>query len=558
MVSQGLFNMANKAIEHLNNATNEDKTPQATLKIMTEPQDIVEKANSADHIDVPVEVDETTLLNKTSQGEKPTHHNHGKLWRIFACPPQGIIASVLTKVIMVILLWAVVWSITGPECLPGGNLFGNLILFVCAVLGGKIVGMIKLPHLPPLPGLLGMLLAGFVLRNIPVVSEAIYIDYKWSSSLRSIALAIILTRAGLGLDAKALRKLKAVCLRLAFVPCLSEACVCAVLGHYLLHLPWSWSFILGFVIGAVSPAVVVPCMLLLQKERYGVDKGIPTLLMAAGSFDDILAITGFNTCLGIAFSSGSMLSNILRGFLEVLIGIAAGAAIGLFLRYFPSRDQEDLVMKRSYLLLGLAVFAIFATGVFGFPGSGGLCTIVMAFLAGVGWVDGKGGAEGITANAWAIFQPLLFGLIGAEISVSSLNSYTVGLGIATLIIALVVRILVTFLMVHFSGFNMKEKIFISLAWIPKATVQAAIGSVALDMARIRNDKIAAEYGLSVLTVAFLGILITAPIGAIIIGLLGPKLLCRAKQQKPDCREGTESQTIMPCEHDQRVENDIEV
>ncbi|XP_060707674.1 sodium/hydrogen exchanger 9B2-like [Hemiscyllium ocellatum] len=549
--------MANKNIEHLNNATNEERN-QATLKIISESQAVMEKINSTDHSDAPVEVDETTLLNKISHNESPKSHHHGKLWRMFACPPQGIIASVLTKVIMVILLWAVVWSITGPECLPGGNLFGNLILFVCAVLGGKIVGMIKLPNLPPLPGLLGMLLAGFVLRNIPVVSDAIYIDYKWSSSLRSIALAIILTRAGLGLDAKALRKLKAVCLRLAFGPCLSEACVCAVLGHYLLHLPWSWSFILGFVMGAVSPAVVVPCMLMLQKECYGIDKGIPTLLMAAGSFDDILSITGFNTCLGIAFSSGSMVSNILRGFLEVLIGIAAGAAIGLFLRYFPSRDQEDLVMKRSYLLLGLAVFAIFATGVFGFPGSGGLCTIVMAFLAGVGWVDGKGGAEGITANAWAIFQPLLFGLIGAEISVSSLNSYTVGLGIATLSIALVVRIFVTFLMVHFSGFNIKERVFISLAWIPKATVQAAIGSVALDMARIRNDKTATEYGLSVLTVAFLGILITAPIGAVIIGLLGPKLLHKSNQQDSDHGEGLESKTMTSYEHHQGVENEIEV
>ncbi|XP_072112658.1 sodium/hydrogen exchanger 9B2-like isoform X1 [Mobula birostris] len=545
--------MANRSIEHLNNASNNDKTSQATLK-MIELQDFTGEANTTEPSDVPL--DESTFLNKNRQNEEPIQKHRHKLWKICTCPPQGIIASILTKVIMVILLWAVVWSITGPECLPGGNLFGNLILFICAVLGGKLVGMIKFPNLPPLPPLLGMLLAGFVLRNIPVVSEAIYIDYKWSSSLRSIALAIILTRAGLGLDAKALRKLKAVCLRLAFGPCLVEACVCAVLGHYLLKLPWSWSFILGFVIGAVSPAVVVPCMLLLQKDGYGVEKGIPTLVMAAGSFDDIVAITGFNTCLGIAFSSGSMTSNILRGFLEVLIGVAAGAAIGLFLRYFPSKDQEDLVMKRSYLLLGLAVFAIFATGLFGFPGSGGLCTIVMAFLAGVGWVDGKGGAEAVTAHAWAIFQPFLFGLIGAEISVTSLNPYTVGLGITTLIIALVVRILVTFLMVNCSGFNVKEKFFIALAWIPKATVQAAIGSVALDMARIRNEKTAVEYGMIVLTVAFLGILNTAPIGAVIIGLLGPRLLQKEKEQRPENTE--ESRTILTHGSAQGMENDIEV
>uniref|UniRef100_A0A4W3JED1 Solute carrier family 9 member B2 n=1 Tax=Callorhinchus milii TaxID=7868 RepID=A0A4W3JED1_CALMI len=383
---------------------------------------------------------------------------------------------------------------------------------------------------------LGMLLAGFLLRNIPVVSEAVYIDQKWSSALRSIALAVILTRAGLGLDPKALMKLKAVCIRLAFGPCIVETCAVCVLAHFLLQMPWSWGFILGFVLAAVSPAVVVPSMLILQEEGFGVDKGIPTLLMAAGSFDDILAITGFNTCLGIAFSSGSMVTNIIRGFLEVILGMVIGAIIGFILRYIPSKDQDNLLMKRFYLVLGLCVFAIFAATVFGFPGSGGLCTIVIAFLAGNGWVDGKSEIEGLTGIAWSIFQPLLFGLIGAEISIASLEINTVGLGIATLIIALVIRIFVTFFMVLCAGFSLKEKIFVSLAWIPKATVQAAIGSTALDTARVRNDMISEEFGMTVLTVAFLSILLTAPVGAVIISLAGPRLLQKSNQMAPNNRE----------------------
>lgn len=157
------------------------------------------------------------------------------------------------------------------------------------------MGLIKLPTLPPLPPLLGMLLAGFLLRNIPVISDNVQIRHKWSSSLRSIALSVILVRAGLGLDSKALKKLKGVCVRLSMDPCLVEACTSALLVHFLMGLPWQWAFILGFVLGAVFPAVVVPSMLLLQGGGYGVEKGVPTLLMAAGSFDDILAITGFNT-----------------------------------------------------------------------------------------------------------------------------------------------------------------------------------------------------------------------------------------------------------------------
>ncbi|XP_055152850.1 sodium/hydrogen exchanger 9B2 isoform X5 [Symphalangus syndactylus] len=272
----------------------------------------------------------------------------------------------------------------------------------------------------------GMLLAGFLIRNIPVINDNVQIKHKWSSSLRSIALSIILVRAGLGLDSKALKKLKGVCVRLSMGPCIVEACTSALLAHYLLGLPWQWGFILGFVLGAVSPAVVVPSMLLLQGGGYGVEKGVPTLLMAAGSFDDILAITGFNTCLGIAFSTGSTVFNVLRGVLEVVIGVATGSVLGFFIQYFPSRDQDKLVCKRTFLVLGLSVLAVFSSVHFGFPGSGGLCTLVMAFLAGMGWTSEKAEVEKIIAVAWDIFQPLLFGLIGAEVSIASLRPETVG------------------------------------------------------------------------------------------------------------------------------------
>ncbi|XP_066576836.1 sodium/hydrogen exchanger 9B2 isoform X2 [Amia ocellicauda] len=479
----------------------------------------------------PVVTEETTFLNESAADavRQPAEPSKG-CTRFCACPPAGLLASSVTKVTMALLLFGVVWSITGPQCLPGGNLFGILVLLICAVVGGKLVGLIKIPTLPPLPPLLGMLLAGFLLRNIPVITDAIRIDFHWSASLRNIALAIILTRAGLGLDPKALRKLKAVCLRLAIGPCTAEACAIAVLSHFMLNLPWIWGFILGFVLAAVSPAVVVPSMLLLQKEGYGVEQGVPTLLMAAGSFDDILAITGFTTCVGMAFATGSTLYNVFRGIMEVAGGTIAGVALGFFLRFFPSKEQEDLVMRRSFLLLGFSIFAVFGSHVAGFPGSGGLCTLVLAFLAGVGWADSKGSVANVVGRAWDVFQPLLFGLIGAEISVSSLNPSTVGLGVAVLCAALVLRVLVTFLMVMFAGFNFKEKLFVSLAWVPKATVQAAIGSVALDMARTKQDPELERYGMDVLTVAFLAILITAPIGALVIGLAGPRLLQRPKTE----------------------------
>ncbi|KAL0970532.1 hypothetical protein UPYG_G00243360 [Umbra pygmaea] len=456
------------------------------------------------------------------------------------CPkPHGLLAQVVTTVCMAALLFGVVWSINQKQTSPGGNLFGIISLFLCAVLGGKLVGMIQLPTLPPFPPLLGMLLAGLLLRNVPYVTDAVQIDQAWSAALRNIALAIILTRAGLGLDPTALRRLKAVFVRVAVGPCTVEASTVAVMSHFLMGLPWIWAYILGFVLSAVSPAVVVPSMLLLQKEGYGVEKGIPTLMMAAGSFDGILAITGFSTCLGVAFSTGSTWMNILKGVLEVVGGSVAGLLLGLFICFFPSLDQEDVVLKRSTMLLGLAVFSVFGSRVAGFPGAGGLCTLVMAFTASLGWGAQRAPVAAVLGRFWDIFQPLLFGLIGAEIKISSLNPNTVGLGMACLAVGLVIRVSVIFLMVFFGGFNLKEKLFICIAWLPKATVQAAIGSTALDMARESGDEVLIKYGLDVLTVAVLAILTTAPVGALGIGLSGPRLLSRYIHSDP------EFQTISP-------------
>ncbi|XP_027874104.1 sodium/hydrogen exchanger 9B2 isoform X1 [Xiphophorus couchianus] len=450
------------------------------------------------------------------------------------CPPRGLLASLITKVLLAAVLFGVIVSITEEECLPGGNLFGITVVFLCAIVGGKAVALIQLPTLPPFPPLLGMLLMGFLLRNIPVVTDSVYINFRWSASLRNIALAVILARAGLGLDPKALRKLKTVCIRVAAGPCLIEASTAALISHFVMGLPWKWGFVLGFVLSAVSPAVVVPSMLRLQKDGYGVEKGIPTLLMAAGSFDDILSITGFTTCLGMAFAEGSTLYNLLRGVLEVGGGMVVGILLGFLIQYFPSVDQKHLVMKRSFLVLGLSVFAVFGSNMAGFPGSGGLCTLVLSFLAGLGWGEEKARVGEVISWAWDVFQPLLFGLIGAEIRVNELEGLTVGLGISTILIAVMVRVLFTFVCVLHAGFNLKEKVFIALAWMPKATVQAAIGSTALDMARAKANEEQMKYGIDVLTVAVLAILLTAPVVSLIIGILGPRLLQGPKT--PTCGE----------------------
>nr|XP_012626396.1 sodium/hydrogen exchanger 9B1-like isoform X4 [Microcebus murinus] len=395
------------------------------------------------------------------------------------CPPQGILNVIITNGVTLSMIWCIMWSCSGSEALPGGNLFGLLIIFYSAFLGGKLLEIIRIPSVPPLPPLLGMLLAGFIIRNIPFISDHVRVQTKWSSTLRNTALTVILIRAGLGLDPQALKTLKKVCLRLSMGPCLMEACSAAFFSHFIMKFPWHWGFLLGlsfsFVLGAVSPAVVVPSMLSLQERGYGIEKGIPTLLIAASSLDDIVAITGFNTCMSIVFSEGGIINNILSSVRDVFIGVLAGIILGFFVHYFPSEDQI--------------------------------------------------GVQKILANTWNIFQPLLFGLVGSEVSVSALEPNTIGICVATMSSALCVRILTTYVLMSFAGFSSKEKIFIALSWMPKATVQAVLGPLALETARVSAPHLE-SYARNVMTIAFLAILITAPNGALLIGLLGPKILAR--------------------------------
>ncbi|XP_005112307.1 sodium/hydrogen exchanger 9B2 isoform X2 [Aplysia californica] len=446
------------------------------------------------------------------------------------CPPHSKAGAAIFVAIVFAAAWTTVYSMTGKEALPGGNLFAMLILFMACWCGGYLVGLVRLPPL------LGMLLVGGVLGNAPHINVARDIDPVWSSGCRQIALTIILIRAGLGLDPKALKKLSFVVVRLAFSPCLVETIVDGIASHLILGLPWSWGFMLGFVIAAVSPAVVVPSLLSLSERGYGVDKGIPTLVIAAASIDDVLAITGFGVLLGISFSSGNIVWTLFKGPIEAIVGVLYGIVGGYIIWYIPQKSSKHLILFRSTLLLLLCMMAIFGSKILDWSGAGPLAALSLPFVAALKWrkeyAEGvKNPIEDVVGVLWMIFQPLLFGLIGAEVDISSLDGDTVGLGIAVLAIGLSLRVVVSFLAVFGTDLNLKERFFIPFAWLPKATVQAAVGAVALDTAKAKGDVELEALGKQILNLAVLSILLTAPLGAALIAVLGPMLLNKRETAK---------------------------
>lgn len=358
---------------------------------------------------------------------------------------------------------------------------------------------------------------------------------------------IILLRAGLGLDPAALRQLSFMVVRLAFTPCVVETLVVAVVTHLVLGFPWLWGLMLGFVLGAVTPAVIVPCMLVLSQKGYGVEKGIPTLVIAASSIDDVLAISGFGVLMGITFAEGELWVVILKGPFEVVVGVLYGLVLGALSWVLPVPSENNTDVLRFSLLLAAGVVSLFGSQMIHLGGSGALGCLVMAFVAGFGWrrqgMTEENHVDQMLEKAWIFFQPFLFALIGAEIQVDKLEGSTIGYGLLTLFVSLVFRMLTSFLVVMGGQLNLRERLFVALAWLPKATVQAAIGSQALDYARKTNAGPEEEkLGEQVLTIAVLSILVTAPVGAAAIMLTAPRLLSKPDQDKEKA-VGTAQETL---------------
>jgi len=384
------------------------------------------------------------------------------------------------------------------------------IIILLGLLGGKLAEKLKLP------GLLGMLILGIIIGpyGINLLNERLL---NISEDLRGIALIIILLRAGLSLDKNDLQKVGYPAIRMSFIPGIIEGTVIAFLSTKLLNFTFIQGGILGFIIAAVSPAVVVPSMINLIDKGLGQEKGVPTLILAGASVDDVVAITIFTAFLGLYQGEGvNLYKQLLNIPISIILGIGLGLLIGLILiRLFKIYKIEDT--KQFLILLGLSILLREIENYLE-P------IISIASLLGVmtiGFIIEELNEEiGISLarklnNIWTFAEILLFVLIGAEVNISvALNSGKIGLII--LGIGLVGRSVGVVISLMGTNLNWKERLFSIIAYTPKATVQAAIGAVPLSLG--------VESGDLILAIAVLSIIVTAPLGAIGINSLGDKLL----------------------------------
>lgn len=385
------------------------------------------------------------------------------------------------------------------------------LIFLLGMILGSLFKKLKLP------ALLGMLLTGILLSPhfFNLLDSSIL---NISADLRQIALIIILTRAGLNLDIQDLKKVGRPAFFMCFIPATLEIIGMIILASYLFKLSFLDSAILGTVIAAVSPAVIVPKMLKLMEKGYGKKNSIPQLIMAGASVDDIFVIVLFTAFTGLATTGALSFAEFIKIPTSIILGLLAGAILGkilaLFFEKIHLRDSNKVIILLSIAFL-LVTLEKSITGIIGFSG-------LLAIMAMGGTIKKFRKEVAIRlsnkfSKLWIASELILFVLVGASVNINYLSSTGI-LAIILILGVLIFRMFGVFISLLGTPLDRKERLFSMIAYCPKATVQAAIGSIPLAMGL--------PCGELILSIAVLSILITAPLASFAIDLTYKKLLTK--------------------------------
>ncbi len=390
-----------------------------------------------------------------------------------------------------------------------------LSIALIIIVGFSLGGIFKKFHIP---SLLGMLVAGILLGPyfLNRISDSIL---GISDELREIALIVILVRAGLTLDIRDLKKVGRPAILMCFVPATFEIVGAILLGPLLLGVSVAEAAVIGAMLAAVSPAVIVPKMITLMEEGYGRSKSVPQLVMAGASADDIYAIVLFTAFIGVAKGGRFQASALIAVPISVILGIAAGILLGVLLSFvFKKIHMRDTV--KVLLILGTAMLTVGLEASISkyVPFSGLLAAMALGGTILKTREKVARRISGKFSKIWVAAELILFVLLGAAVDIR----YVLKAGLTAVLLilgAFLIRTAGTWLSLIRSGLNNKEKLFCVIAYLPKATVQAAVGAIPLSMGLASGNMI--------LSIAVLSILITAPLGAIGIDATYKRLLERS-------------------------------
>ena len=383
------------------------------------------------------------------------------------------------------------------------------LIFTVGLILGEIFTKLKLP------GFLGMIITGMILG--PHVLDLISSDIlNISSDLRTMALVVILVRAGLSLDISDLKKIGRPAILMAFIPATLEIIAVVIFAPLIFGIGYLEAAILGSVLAAVSPAVIVPKMIKLMDEKYGQEKRIPHLIMASASVDDIYVIVLFTSFLSMYSSGDLSVASLVEVPIAIIVGVLIGALLGYILSVFFAKFRVRDTVK-VMIIMATAFFVIsFEEFINDFIPMSALLSVMVIGIAFLNQSEERAlRLREKFSRVWVFAELVLFVLVGTKVDLS----VALGAGlfaVLLLFIELSFRLIGVQLSLIKSKLNQKERLFTGISYIPKATVQAAIGAIPL--------MLGVEHGDLILALAVLSIIITAPIGAIGIDLTYKRLL----------------------------------
>jgi len=386
------------------------------------------------------------------------------------------------------------------------------LILLSSVVLGSIFRAIKLPPL------LGMLLVGILLgpHLLNLIAGPIL---EVSASLREIALIVILTRAGLSLNIRDLKIVGRPAIMLCMIPALTEIIGYILFATLFIGTSILESAIIGTVIAAVSPAVVVPRMISLQEEGYGTLHSVPQMVNAGSSMDDIFVIVAFTALVGMAKGGKFDFGIFWEVPVSIVLGIGVGAGVGyllvLFFRHVHTRDTIKIIVMVSLAFLFVTLENALAKYL---PFSAMLAVVTVGVIYNALDPIRSSRLSKKYEKIWVFAEIILFVLVGAEVDLHYV-ARSGGVVVGIIFLALLFRMGGVFLSLIKTPLSFKERLFCAIAYIPKATVQAALGAIPLAMGL--------GCGPIVLTAAVLSIIITAPLGAFTIDLTSHRLLSKA-------------------------------
>ncbi len=390
------------------------------------------------------------------------------------------------------------------------------LIFTIGLVLGEIFGKVKLPRF------VGMIVTGILLG--PFVFNLISVEIlNVSTELRTIALVVILLRAGLSLDVSDLKQIGRPAILMSFIPATLEIIAVVIFAPMLFGISYLEAAILGSVLSAVSPAVVVPKMIKLMSEKYGYKKRIPHLVMAGASVDDIYVIVLFTSFLAMYKTGNTSLGSILLVPVAIVTGIIAGMIIGYLLSVFFAKFKVRDTIKVLVILAASFFVLAFEEWINVYVPMSALLSVMVIGITFLNQSEERAlRLRDKFDKVWVFAELVLFVLVGATVDISvALNAGL--LALALLAIELIFRFTGVQLCLIKTNLNKKERLFTGISYLPKATVQAAIGAIPLAAG--------VESGELILALAVLAIIITGPLGAIGIDLTYKKFLQLDEEHK---------------------------